>query len=237
MVICAIKPTKLDIVIGSLAVEEETLNPVTVESREVLSKVVILGLRLRWQGHSQMKNTRNPHSRPWNRNEFGLHKSKETWCVAFGGQQVRTEPEWKEWCGALWLCVKLAEGTVCVLQAHFSLVVCFPQRCFRYYRQILTILLLSNDSLGSMSFPIILVFFKGPYWFRKRQKFIFNWWMILIFLLNSLILGRNYWFLIKLLIYWELIYWRSQLKSGLLYVSRQTPTKYLLYARHYELYQ
>lgn len=64
MVICAIKPTKLDVVIGSLAVEEETLNPVTVESREVLSKVVILGLRLRWQGHSQMKNARNPHSRP-----------------------------------------------------------------------------------------------------------------------------------------------------------------------------
>lgn len=64
MVMCVIKPTKLDIVIGSLAVEEETLNPVTVESREVLSKVVILGLRLRWQGHSQMKNARNKHSRP-----------------------------------------------------------------------------------------------------------------------------------------------------------------------------
>lgn len=84
-------------------------------------------------------------------------------CLEFGGQQVKIDAEWKEWRGVLWLCVKLAEGTVRVLQAHFSLVVCFPQRCFHYYCQILTMLLLSNDALGSTSFLIILVFFKGPY--------------------------------------------------------------------------
>ena len=137
----------------------------TAESREVLSKVVILGLRPRWQEHSQMKDSRNPHLRPWNRNELGLHKKKErrlsSVCLEFGGQQVKTEAEWKEWRGALWFCVKPAEGTVHVFQAHFSLVVCFPQRCFHYYCQILAMLLLSNDSLGSMSFLIILVFFKG----------------------------------------------------------------------------
>lgn len=57
-------------------------------------------------------------------------------------QQAKDRTRMKEWCGALQLCVKLAEGTVHVFQAHFSLVVCFPQRCFHYYCQILAILLI-----------------------------------------------------------------------------------------------
>lgn len=180
MVICAIKQTKLNIVIGSLAVEEATLNPVTAESREVLSKVVILGLRPRWQGHSQMKDSRNPHLRPWNRNELGLHKKKErrlsSVCLEFGGQQVKTEAEWKEWRGALRVCVKPAEGTVRVFQAHFSLVVCFPQRCFHYLSKIDNVTIV-KWFIRVHEFPHHIVFFlKGrPYWFRKRQRFIFNW--------------------------------------------------------------
>lgn len=121
--------------------------------REVLSKVVTLDLRLKWQEHRQVKIWKFLALK---QKKLSAQKSRKEASVA-GAQE--SMGEWRRQGQPSTLCVKLGGWTVLVLQSRVSLEVCLPQRC-----SVTTV-----NGLPWTLMASILVILKRLHWFRKDR--------------------------------------------------------------------